>query len=82
MKLNIKGFALAVGIIWSLSVFLLTLLSLMHGKGEHLVLLQIIFVGYSVSYLGSVIGLIYGFVVGSATGAFFAWLYNQFTTLA
>jgi hypothetical protein len=79
MKLNIKGFALTVGICWGAAAFLLTLLSLLHGTGEHLKLLGLVFFGYQVSYLGSIMGLVYGFVEGFASGALFAWLYNRLT---
>ena len=79
MKLNVKGFGLTLGICWGLTAFLLTLLSLLHGTGEHLKLLGLIFFGYQVSYLGSIIGLVYGFIEGFASGALFAWLYNRLT---
>jgi hypothetical protein len=77
MKLNIKALALTCGILWGLSVFLITLISLWHGHGGHLGLLSLIYVGYTVSYAGSVIGLVYGFVDGLISGALFAWLYNR-----
>jgi hypothetical protein len=80
MKLNVKGFALATGILWGLSVVLLTLISLWHGGGGHLGLLSLVYVGYTVSYLGSLIGLVYGFVDGVIAGALFAWLYNRLAT--
>jgi len=79
MKLNIKALALASGILWGLSVCLVTLLSLWHGGGQHLGLLSLVYVGYSVSYAGSAIGLVYGFVDGLISGALFAWLYNRLT---
>ena len=77
MKLNIKALALASGILWGLSVLILTLISLWHGHGEHLGLLSLVYVGYTVSYAGSVIGLIYGFVDGLIVAALFGWLYNK-----
>lgn len=77
MKLNLKGFALASAVLWGLAVFLVTLVAVWRGTGEHVGLLSAVYVGYQVSYLGSVIGLIYGFVNGLLAGALFAWLYNQ-----
>jgi hypothetical protein len=77
MKLNIKGLALTSGILWGVSVFLLTLVDVWRGHGEHLSLLSTVFAGYTVSYLGSVLGLIYGFVDGLICGALFGWLYNR-----
>ena len=76
MKLSIKGFALAAGIVCSLAVLLGTLLSLWHSGG-HIGLLSHIYLGYTVSYVGSIIGLVYGFVTGVVAGALFAWLYNR-----
>ena len=77
MKLNVKACALASGILWGLSMVLLTLVALWRGTGDHLSLLRGFYIGYTVSYLGCVIGLIYGFVDGLICGAVFAWLYNK-----
>lgn len=82
MKLSVKGFALTAGILWGLSVFLLTLMSLWYGRGGHLGLLSLVYIGYTVSYVGSLVGLAYGFVDGMITGALFAWLYNRFAKTA
>ena len=77
MKLNLRGFALAAGIVWGLVVFIVTLASVGRGAGQHVGLLSVIYLGYRVSFLGSIIGLVYGFVNGLLLGALFAWLYNQ-----
>ena len=77
MKLNAKGFALTAGILWGLSVLLITLISLWHGGGGHLALLKLIFPGYEVTYVGSIVGLAHGFAYGLIMGALFAWLYNR-----
>lgn len=77
MKLNGKAFALAAGILWGVTLFVITLSALWRGAGDHLALLRGIYVGYHVSYLGSAIGLVYGFVTGLLGGALFAWLYNR-----
>jgi hypothetical protein len=37
----------------------------------------IVYPGYSVTYLGSVVGLIYGLVSGVILAAAFCWLYNK-----
>ncbi|MGO9239913.1 MAG: bacteriophage holin [Bryobacteraceae bacterium] len=77
MKLNVKAFALAAGILWGAAVFVITLSALWRGAGGHLSLLRGFYCGYQVSYLGSVIGLVYGFATGLLGGALFAWLYNR-----
>jgi hypothetical protein len=77
MKLSVKGFALAAGIVWGLAVFVATLISLGHTGAVHGGILSHIYFGYTVSVLGSVIGLVWGFVTGLIAGACFAWLYNS-----
>jgi len=79
MNLNLKGFALASGVIGGLAVFVITLVAAGRGVGQNLGHLSGIFPGYEVTYLGSLIGLAYGFVVGLIAGWLFAVIYNQFT---
>jgi hypothetical protein len=76
MKLNIKGFAVAAGIIWGVAVLLVTLVSLWH-IGNHPGIFSHVYIGYDVSLLGSIIGLVYGLATGLVAGACFAWLYNR-----
>jgi len=78
MKLDKKAFALAIGIIWGLTVLVATFWVMARGGGHTLVLLQQFYFGYSVNYWGAFIGLIYGFVNGFICGWIFAWLYNRF----
>ena len=78
MKLNKNAFALALGIVWGLVVFLVTNISLLRGgHGGTLGGLSQIYVGYSFSFLGSIIGLVWGFVTMSIAAWVAAWLYNR-----
>jgi hypothetical protein len=78
MKLSLKAFALAGGILCGLAVLLVTLVALLRGSpGDHLIIISTIHPGYSVSYLGAIIGMVWGFVDGLIGGAVFAWLYNR-----
>ena len=77
MKLNVKALALTTGVLCGLAVFLITLVALWRGGGQHLGLLSAIYFGYQVSYAGSIIGLAYGLVSGLVAGALFAWFYNR-----
>ena len=78
MKLNIKAFALTCGILWSLTMFLMTaFLVARNAPGSCLRNFSVIYFGYSVSWIGAVIGAIWGFVDGLIGGAIFAWLYNR-----
>jgi hypothetical protein len=47
------------------------------GIGNNLSHLSAIFIGYQVTYVGSLIGLIYGLVSGLIAGALFAGAYNS-----
>ncbi len=83
MKLNLKAFALACGLLWGVGVFImawwLILLEGMPAEGvpPDPTALGRIYIGFSISPLGSVIGLLWGFVDGAIGGAIFAWLYNR-----
>jgi hypothetical protein len=48
--------------------------------GPHLALLGQFFIGYRVTFIGSLIGLGYGFITGFLAGYLMAMLYNLFGT--
>ena len=83
MKLNIKSFALACGIMWGLGLFFLTWwIIAFDGITRDPTFIGKLYRGYTVSPLGSVIGLVYAFFDASIGGAIFAWLYNKLAGLA
>ncbi len=49
--------------------------------GTHLGLLSNFFIGYSVTFVGSLIGAIYGFLTGYIFGFLAAWIYNRVVIL-
>ena len=77
MKLNVKAFALAFGLLWGLGLFLTTwwIIAWDGATGEQTLIGQV-YRGYNVSPLGSVIGMVWGFVDGLIGGAIFACVYN------
>ncbi len=79
MKLNVKAFALAFGIIWGVGLFLMTWWIIYFGGGAtgEPTLIGRLYLGYRISPLGSVIGFVWGFFDGLIGGAVFAWLYNK-----
>lgn len=78
MKLNVKAFALACGLIWGLGIFVLTWwLIVLHGSGGPAGLLGRIYPGYEITALGSVIGLLWALVDGFLGGLVLSWLYNK-----
>jgi glycosyltransferase involved in cell wall biosynthesis len=63
----------------AISLFLMTVWLLLKGgpqAGPHLQLLGQYFIGYSVTWTGSIVGLFYGAVTGGVLGWLVAWIYN------
>jgi hypothetical protein len=91
LRLNATVQALVVGIITGLVIFVATNWLVLkggpigpHGEpvvGPHLSLLGQFFIGYRVTFLGSLIGFVYGFVSGSLVSYFVATVYNWMVDL-
>lgn len=89
--LNAKMLGLILGILFGLSVFIATNWLVIKGPemtpsgdyvvGPHLQLLSQFFIGYEVSFWGSVIGFLYGFALGTFSGALIGWIYNKIVDL-
>ena len=77
MKLDKKALGLTLGILWGVTLFLVTLLARYDNGGYTLGLLIRIYPGYYVTYPGAFLGLVYGFVSGFLGGWVVAWLYNR-----
>lgn len=77
MKLNVKALGLSVGLLWGFGVFLGTwYMVFLYGCSAEPTVLGRIYLGHSLTPLGSVIGLGWGLVDGFIAGALLAWLYN------
>lgn len=77
--LNAKVLGLALGIICGLGLFVATNWLVIKGGervGPHLQLLSQYFIGYSVTFSGSLIGAVYGFAIGTLCGALIGGIYN------
>ncbi len=84
LYLNAILLGIVSGLILGLGIFLVTnFLILKDGPvvGPHLALLGQIFIGYKVTFVGSLIGLGYGFVTGFIIGYFVSRIYNWFAGL-
>ncbi len=77
MKLNLKALAVTAGLFWGFMIFFVTWwIMLFEGASGGVTCLSMIYRGYCVSPLGSIIGLLWGFFDGLIGGAIFGWLYN------
>lgn len=80
MKLNVKAFGLAGGILWGGSVFLLTWMGILgYGSQNTAEIAKSYYIGYSLTPVGSLIGAVYGFFDAGIACILFALLYNKFT---
>ena len=87
VRLNIRILGLVMGLLLGLALFLMTNWLVIKGGhvtptgeytvGPHLQLLSQFFIGYRVSFLGSLIGFGYGFAVGTLIGALIGWIYDK-----
>ena len=91
LRLNSKVLGLVMGIVLGSIVFVATNWLLLKGGhytadgkyivGPHLKLLSQFFLGYRVSFFGSIIGFLYGFAVGTICGSATGWIYNGIVNL-
>ena len=78
-KLDAKAFGLAFGVLWAAGAFLMGLLAMVCSWAIPFVnALSVMYVGYDVSFVGSIIGAIWGFIDAFIGGFLLAWLYNKF----
>jgi len=79
LRFNGSLLGLVFGTIGALVVFVATNWLLIKGGdpvGPHLSLLRQFFIGYSVTFVGSLIGAIYAFISGYLAGLIVAYVYN------
>ena len=86
MRLNAKIHGIVAGLILGTSIFIATNWLILKGGrqnpggefiiGPHLSLLGQFFIGYDVSFVGSLIGFAYGSVTGFVLGYLVATIYN------
>ena len=91
LKLKAKVLGLVLGLLLGLAIFIATNWLIIKGGhttvdgryvvGPHLQLLSQFFIGYRVSFLGSIIGFFYGFAIGTLSGAAIGWIYNKIVDL-
>jgi hypothetical protein len=84
LRLNATVHGVVFGIVLGLIIFLATNWLVIKGGqviGPNLSLLNQFFIGYSVTFFGSIVGFLYGFLTGFLVGFFIATLYNWIVEL-
>ena len=81
MKLNVKAFGLACGLLWGLGLFCLAwwIIALDGTSGEPTPIGRV-YRGFTISPLGSLIGLAWALIDGTIGGGVLAWVYNRFAS--
>jgi hypothetical protein len=80
VRIRTTALTLAGAVIGGVGLFLMTVWLLIKGGphvGQHLQLLENYFLGYSVTWWGSIVGLLYGALAGGAIGWSVSTLYNK-----
>jgi hypothetical protein len=78
MKLNIKAFALATGLVWGLNWFGATWwMIILDGTSPNAFLVSKMYRGYTITPLGSLAGFLWGFIDGFLIGLLIALIYNK-----
>ena len=91
LRFNSKMLGLLLGLLFGLVIFIATNWLVLRGGhinsegnyvvGPHLQLLSQFFLGYRVSFWGSIIGFFYGFAFGTIIGSAIGLIYNKLTDL-
>jgi len=79
MRLNGVILGLVLGLVFGFGIFTATIILLIKGGeqvGPHLALLGQFFIGYQVTFGGSLIGFLYGLLFGFIVGYVIASIYN------
>jgi len=80
LRVSAAVHGIVTGVVVGLGIFIATNWLVLKGGrvvGPHLALLSQFFIGYRVSFVGSLIGFGYGCVLGFVVGYAIAWLYNH-----
>ena len=87
IRFSTKVLSLVLGLIMGLALFIATNWLVIKGGhitpngeyvvGPHLQLLSQFFIGYRVSFWGSLIGFVYAFAVGTLAGTLISRIYNK-----
>ena len=76
MRLSVRTLSITAGLLWGLGLFCITWwIILFEGATHEPTFIGLVYRGYTISPIGSLIGLGWGLVDGFIGGAVFAWVY-------
>ena len=91
LRFNSKLLGLTFGFLFGLAIFVATNWLILKGGhvnpdgqyvvGPHLRLLNQFFLGYRITFFGSIVGFAYGFAFGTITGSTIGWIHNKIAEL-
>lgn len=77
-KLDVKAFGMALGITWGAAMFGLGVIDIFTAWGDVFgAIMSTVYIGYTPTFLGSIIGGVWGFCDAGIGGLVVAWLYNR-----
>lgn len=79
MKLNVKAFGLACGILWGASLIVMGIIAMIAPDymGNFVRAVGSKYIGYNTTAFGILIGGVWGFIDAGIGGLILAWLYNK-----
>ncbi len=78
MKLNVKAFAIALGLVWGLCLLFVSWTSCYaSGMSGMFMTMKSMYVGMDSTFIGGVAGFAWGFVAGAIHGGLIAYFYNR-----
>jgi hypothetical protein len=79
MKLDVKAFAIASGLVSAIANLAISLFAIVTGQGlQYFEILAPFHPGYAPTFLGAVIGSFWMLIYGLIIGALLAYIYNYF----
>ena len=79
LKLDVKAFGFALGVVWGGLMFLLGIADMLYFWGNTWGrMMTVIYVGYSPTVFGSIVGAVWGFIYADLLGLALASMYNRF----
>jgi len=78
VKLDVKAFGLALGLVWGGISFLIGVLDMLFFLGSSWSkMMTMLYMGYVPTLIGSIIGAVWGFIYAAILGSAVAWIYNR-----